>query len=923
MQTFAPASEDVGKREDQSSLEGLTEAFAGDQQQTMRALPFLFQKQDSDTSASAEVQSNHHKELENKSFVQQVLHGPFRSSIAHQFWQLAAAPYRAISNNGNRDYVGVQGRVWEVIAENPATETLVVGGRLGKTSAPVLELGFRGTVTEDAYGNASWANWCSNLHAAAVPLQGLDVDNSAVHVHKGFRDSYLAVSSRVISWLENSSKSGSGRPSVRVAGHSLGGALATLAAVDVKQRGWEVEGVVTFGSPKVGMDTFNSLYQELGLHHRTVRFANQCDPVPLVPPSTWGFEHVVEEHYLGLPTLIGNPHAIEGSSKSYYHTLHDEVDGREVPHLALRTLNCMVQHGIATRAATVLVPCAVAARAVDFMASCKLIGLNQTKQVLQVDIALLRQDVATLAEGMASAVQAVKKSVREIQQWEWLLDMETLIQIVTRYKDKLHTWQQGVPQWFIQYQLQLRRILEAAKVELHDIESKLALNLVMLYLQAARFLIAAMTASGACPTDVQKELGDFIAESKGLVSNCFHFDIPPLNDILRLSPSSDDFTLPVDVPEEVRVNLTGLVLKLCGLAGLQFGKKFLGLLKWSGRTHLEGLELKLGQHEAEIIDIDVGTILSQLASNLPENLLSLAVDFHGCSCIKQASLLHFVNNMPKSLTSLSLNFGSCLQITDSFVQQLADELPKNLEELNLDLAMCKQVSDPAVQQLAHKMPQGLKSLTLGFGKCRQIKDTSLQQLAHHMPKDLAHLSLDFQECSQLTDASLLLLARNLPPSLSSLSFDFRTCGGITDACAEEITGMIKQKIKSVFLIANQFTHGADREVGAVEPDCRGEAGCNGGLLPGTPWQLVASPLVKLVIDQLLAISLAGHTCDKSGKEAGYGSEELATKVANTGADKYSDISVRGPRSVIFKMHLIEQNWHMKMHTSCDAKSRAA
>lgn len=63
----------------------------------------------------------------------------------------------------------------------------------------------------------------------------------------------------------------------------------------------------------------------------------------------------MEQHVLGLPAVIGNPHSMEGSSKSYYHTLHDAVDGRETQHIAIRTANFVMQHGIALSAVDLMV----------------------------------------------------------------------------------------------------------------------------------------------------------------------------------------------------------------------------------------------------------------------------------------------------------------------------------------------------------------------------------------------------------------------------------------------------------------------------------------------------------------------------------------------------------------------------------------
>ena len=130
-------------------------------------------------NASTETQLDRLASTGSMSFVEKVLHGHFHSSLAKDFWQLAMAPYRSSSCN----QVELEGKLWEVIVHNPARETLVIGRKIEATG--ILEIGFRGTVIEDAYGQRNAANWSSNLEYTAVPLQGPNGASLDLLVHKG------------------------------------------------------------------------------------------------------------------------------------------------------------------------------------------------------------------------------------------------------------------------------------------------------------------------------------------------------------------------------------------------------------------------------------------------------------------------------------------------------------------------------------------------------------------------------------------------------------------------------------------------------------------------------------------------------------------------------------------------------------------
>lgn len=83
-----------------------------------------------------------------------------------------------------------------------------------------------------------------------------------------------------------------------VTGHSLGGALASLAAYyidrDLKP---SVHGLYTFGSPRV-FDRDMSTGVEVSSAFPAFRFVNAADIVPRVPPAVFGFRHSGDTCYL-------------------------------------------------------------------------------------------------------------------------------------------------------------------------------------------------------------------------------------------------------------------------------------------------------------------------------------------------------------------------------------------------------------------------------------------------------------------------------------------------------------------------------------------------------------------------------------------------------------------------------------------------
>lgn len=78
-------------------------------------------------------------------------------------------------------------------------------------------------------------------------------------------------------------------------GHSLGGAVATIAAAALARRGFRVD-CYTYGSPRVGNEQFvASMHRHRGRHWRVTHLD---DPVPRLPPMSMGYRHVSPEYWL-------------------------------------------------------------------------------------------------------------------------------------------------------------------------------------------------------------------------------------------------------------------------------------------------------------------------------------------------------------------------------------------------------------------------------------------------------------------------------------------------------------------------------------------------------------------------------------------------------------------------------------------------
>ena len=117
-------------------------------------------------------------------------------------------------------------------------------------------------------------------------------------VHAGFYDAYGLISQRVREKLAEVE-----HLPLYITGHSLGGALATLATQDLEKSGFkdQIAACYTYGSPRVGNAFFDATIKS-----PIYRIINFIDIVTFVPLLAMGFIHVGDLRYLnrGFPDQV-------------------------------------------------------------------------------------------------------------------------------------------------------------------------------------------------------------------------------------------------------------------------------------------------------------------------------------------------------------------------------------------------------------------------------------------------------------------------------------------------------------------------------------------------------------------------------------------------------------------------------------------
>ncbi len=122
-------------------------------------------------------------------------------------------------------------------------------------------------------GSVSVTNWMNNFKVfkdSYSYCQGCEV-------HRGFYNTFLNVKPDIIKHLNGLRKL---YPTalVRVIGHSMGGALALLTALDIIKNICDIDALYTFGQPRVGNENFAKYANQMLRGKVSARITNGQDP---------------------------------------------------------------------------------------------------------------------------------------------------------------------------------------------------------------------------------------------------------------------------------------------------------------------------------------------------------------------------------------------------------------------------------------------------------------------------------------------------------------------------------------------------------------------------------------------------------------------------------------------------------------------
>ena len=168
-------------------------------------------------------------------------------------------------------------------------------------------------------GSSSIRNWLVDFDIVQVPCSlflspGLSASiGSSCKIHKGFAMAWAGLRDETLNAVATALAA---HPSAAIVatGHSLGGAIATIAAAELRAKGYTVD-LLTYGSPRIGNKGLVSFLSSQGpvgaigssgVSH--YRITHMDDPVPQLPPTlAFNYYHTSPEFWLSDAGVAATP----------------------------------------------------------------------------------------------------------------------------------------------------------------------------------------------------------------------------------------------------------------------------------------------------------------------------------------------------------------------------------------------------------------------------------------------------------------------------------------------------------------------------------------------------------------------------------------------------------------------------------------
>ena len=163
------------------------------------------------------------------------------------------------------------------ISDAATSTELIIGGRL--SDPETLVIAFRGSKEPRDY-----------IYDARFIIKNAWPGQPAAKVHRGFDEGFWSVAGETKTKVRGARR-------IVCTGHSLGGDRAMECALHLKNCGFPVTDVITFGAARVGNAAFRDYYNSV-LGNQTLRFEAQGDPVPWMPLLLNGYRHPGRAVYL-------------------------------------------------------------------------------------------------------------------------------------------------------------------------------------------------------------------------------------------------------------------------------------------------------------------------------------------------------------------------------------------------------------------------------------------------------------------------------------------------------------------------------------------------------------------------------------------------------------------------------------------------